>query len=287
MLFHRPPVPRNKVVRKACLLAVSWAFMAVWLESFGAARGQDAGRIELVPHRAVYVMELGRARSGGNVAGAKGVMVMEWAKSCAGWTVKQRLKLDLVDNEGTTMATEANFSSFEALDGLSYRVTARNTRNGRVTEDIQGSASLKRKAGTGTADFTQPKGVRFDLPRGTVFPTEHVRDLIGEARRGKRTVYRVVFDGATLDGPLEVNAVIGNPVPAGTGRWAKDPLTNRPSWHMRLAFFPLKESKAEPDYELGLRLFDNGVADDFELDYGAFAVNARLERIEPLEVPRC
>jgi hypothetical protein len=54
-----------------------------------------------------------------------------------------------------------------------------------------------------------------------------------------------------------------------------------------LAFFPAAKSKSTPDYELGLRLFDNGVADDFELDYGSFTVDAVLKSIEALSRPKC
>lgn len=253
------------------------------------ATAQDgrAAQVDIAPHRAVYVLDLGRTRQGGNVSRARGALVMEWAKSCSGWTVKQRLKLDLTDNEGNTAETDSNFSSFEALDGLSYRFTTRNTRGGQVTEDFQGSARLQSIGGTGTADFSQPKGTRFDLPKGTLFPTRHIVELIAAARRGERVAYRVVFDGASLDGPLGVNAVIGRHQPKASGQWAKEPLTNRPSWYFRIAFFPLKTSKAEPDYELGMRVFDNAVADDFELDYGSFTVRARLERIEALERPKC
>jgi hypothetical protein len=268
---------------------VAIAFGCIGVVGTGPAMAQGArqAKVDIAPHRAVYVLELGRTRQGGNVHRARGALVMEWAKSCSGWTVKQRLKLDLTDGEGNTVETDSNFSSFEALDGLSYRFTTRNTRGGQVTEDLQGSARIEAPGGKGTADFTQPKGTRYDLPKGTLFPTRHMMDLIAAARRGERVAYRTIFDGASLDGPLGVNAVMGQHRAKATGNWAREPLTNRPSWYMRLAFFPLKESKAEPDYELGLRVFDNAVADDFELDYGSFTIRAKMEKIDALERPKC
>jgi hypothetical protein len=256
-------------------------------DAAGQARVASVDTVDIAPHRAVYVIELGRTRQGGNVTGARGALVMEWEKSCSGWTVKQRLKLDLTDNDGNTIETESNFSSFESGDGLQYRFTTRNTRGGQVTEDLQGSARLAAPGGAGTADFSQPKGTRFDLPKGTLFPTKHMAEVIAAARRGERVVYRTVFDGASLDGPLAVNAVVGRPLLKATGTWAKEPLTNRPSWPMRMAFFPLKESKAEPDYELGMRVFDNAVGDEYELDYGSFTVRATIERIEAIARPKC
>ncbi len=251
------------------------------------AQQRPAGDPEVTPHRAVYTLSLGRTRQGSNISGAKGALVMEWAKSCEGWTVKQRLKLDLIDNEGKVTTTEADFSSFEAHDGLSYRFTSRDSRGGRVVEDLQGSARLAPGGGPGTADFTQPEGLRFDLPAGTVFPTAHMQALLAAARAGERVLYRVLFDGAGRDGPLGVNAVIGRIQEKAQGAAAREPLTNRRSWAMRLAYFPLGASKAEPTYELGLRAYDNGVSEDYVIDYGGFAIDGKLERIEALERPKC
>lgn len=270
----------------AGFVAVAAGWLAPWGADPAMAQGARSAKVDIVPHRAVYVLELGRTRQGGNVHRAQGALVMEWAKSCSGWTVKQRLRLNLTDGEGNTVETDSNFSSFEAMDGLSYRFTTRNTRGGQVTEDLQGSARID-AGGKGTADFSQPKGTRYDLPKGTLFPTRHMMDLIAAARRGERVAYRTIFDGASLDGPLGVNAVMGQYRAKATGSWAREPLTNRPSWYMRLAFFPLKGSKAEPDYELGLRVFDNAVADDFELDYGSFTIRAKMEKIDALERPKC
>lgn len=251
------------------------------------SQSRSADGVDIAPHRAVYVLGLGRSRQGSNVTGARGALVMEWEKSCAGWTVKQRLQLDLTNNDGTTVSTESNFSSFESLDGLKYRFTSRDTQAGRVLEDIEGSATLTAPGAGGHAEFSRPEGRRFDLPAGTMFPTQHIIALIEAGRRGERVLYRPVFDGASLDGPIAVNAVIGRPAAKPTGAAAREPLTNRASWRLRLAFFPLKDSKAEPNYELGFRLFDNGVADSYEIDYGSFSVDAALERVEALERPRC
>ena len=64
-------------------------------------------------------------------------------------------------------------------------------------------------------------------------------------------------------------------------------LLARPSWRMRLAFFPADSGNDKPDYELGMRLLDNGVSRDMVLDYGEFAIKARLNEIEALPKPRC
>jgi hypothetical protein len=252
-----------------------------------AAPVLGGGKVDLVPHKATYDVRLGRVRSGGDVAGAKGSMAMETVRSCAGWTQKHRFRLTLVNNQGDRIVTNSNFSSFESLDGLTYRFTSRTTRNGRVTEDIQGNAKLSSRGGSGHADLTRPKGVMHDLPKGTVFPTEHVVQLIAGARQGQRRVFKTVFDGQSKDGALEVNAFIGGYLAKAPAKWAKNTLTNRPSWFLRLAFFPIASSKPEPQHEAGLRVFDNGVADEFEWDWGTFTVEGSLKSIEALPRPKC
>jgi hypothetical protein len=266
-----------------CLAATM--LMAVFPAKAAPALG--AGKVDLVPHKATYDLRLGRVRSSADVAGAKGSMAMETVRSCAGWTQKHKFRLTLVNNEGTRIATDSNFSSFESLDGLTYRFTSRTTRNGRVTEDIQGSAKLSASGGPGHADFTRPKGVKHDLPKGTVFPTEHVAQLIAGALGGQRFVLKTVFDGQSKDGALEVNAFIGGHLVKAPAKWAKNTLTNRPSWFLRLAFFPIASGKPEPQHEAGLRIFDNGVADEFEWDWGGFTVEGSLKSVEPLPRPKC
>jgi len=67
----------------------------------------------------------------------------------------------------------------------------------------------------------------------------------------------------------------------------KSALIERPSWRVRLAFFPADTKSDEPDYELGMRLFDNGVSGDMSLDYSDYVIRAKLDEIEPLSKPAC
>jgi hypothetical protein len=100
-----------------------------------------------------------------------------------------------------------------------------------------------------------------------------------------------VFDGASAENAVDVTAVIGarqTAEAAAAAETVKSPLLARPSWRMRLAFFPAEgKSDDQPDYELGMRLLDNGVSRDMVLDYGDFAIRAKLDKIEALPKPRC
>lgn len=240
---------------------------------------------QLASHRAVYTMSLGAARSGSNTVDARGVMYLEWAEACDGWTVSQRVKLTLYAMQGGEIDTDSNYSSWESKDGNSYRFTVRNLRNGKVSDEFRGDARLDGPDRSGKATFSTPSGLSFNLPKGSMFPTEHMVNLIAAAQAGERRLSRVMFDGASKDGPLEVNAIIG--AQAAASQTAAEELTRRISWPVRMAFFPLQSQKAEPEYEVAVRLHDNGVADHFLLDYGDFTVTAELEKMESLPKPKC
>lgn len=264
------------------------------LALLGLVPEASAASVQLTSHRAVYAMTLGTARAGSSTVDAQGAMYLEWAESCDGWTVSQRVRLTLYATQGGEVDTDSNFSSWESRDGLKYRFTVRNLRNGKVSEEFRGDARLDGPGHSGTASFTTPPGVTFDLPKGALFPTEHMAELIAAAQKGATRLSRVIFDGANLDGPLEVNAIIGSPIhPVSGGGVATgvsgdgQSLMNRPSWRIRMAFFPTQSQQAEPDYEVEVRLFDNGIANYFLLDYGDFTVNATLEKIEALPKPKC
>ena len=263
-----------------------WLFAApIVLIAFGCpAIDAVAVTPQLASHRAVYNMSLGTARSGSSTVDARGVMYLEWAEACDGWTVSQRVKLTLYATQGGEIDTDSNYSSWESRDGKSYRFTVRNLRNGKVSEEFRGDARLDGPGRSGKAVFAVPAGLSFPLPKGTMFPTEHMVQMIVAAQAGERRLSRVMFDGASIDGPLEVNAIIGaQNRPTGSS----DELTSKVSWPVRMAFFPIQSQQAEPEYEVSVRLHENGVADRFLLDYGDFTVSAELEKLEPLPKPKC
>lgn len=265
-----------------------WFFtvMAVLISGLAVATAElTAATLQMASHRAVYSMNFGTSRSGSGTMDARGVMYLEWAEGCDGWTVSQRVKLMLYPTQGGEIDTDSNFSSWEARDGGSYRFTVRNLRNGKVSEELRGDARLNSPERSGKAALTMPLGLSFALPKGAMFPTEHMAHLIAAAKAGDKRYSRVVFDGASIQGPLEVNALIGAPItPAASGA---DDLMNVTSWPVRMAFFPIQSQQAEPEQEVALRLYENGVANQFLLDYGDFTVTGVLEKIEALPRPKC
>ena len=218
-------------------------------------------------------------------------MVIETVDSCEGWAIKQRIKLTFLRNDGEEFETDSNFTSYESKDGLELRFSVRNAQNDEVEEELRGKADLDAPGGKGRASFTLPEVRSFELPAGTLFPTTHLMLIIKHAREGDQSVSYKVFDGARLDGAFQVNAVIGKP-PRPTGpvplvRGDVGLLRNQQAWGVRFAFFANGDQGAQPEYELALDLLANGVARSMLLDYGDFAVDAKLIQIQALPRPKC
>lgn len=244
-----------------------------------------------MPHRATYDMKLSVARPNSGIVEVNGRMVLEMVDSCDGWEVKQRIKLKFLRNDGEEFDTDSSFTSYESKDGLALRFSVRNIQDDEVEEELRGHADLEAPGGKGKASFTLPEVRSFELPAGTLFPTTHLALLIKHARDGDQSASYSVFDGARLDGAFQVNAVIGRPprtVGAPPVRGDTGLLRNQPSWGVRLAFFAAgDQGSANPEYELALDLLANGISRSMLLDYGDFAVDARLVQLQALPRPRC
>jgi hypothetical protein len=235
-------------------------------------------------------MTLAQSKNNSGVVAARGTMVYEWGETCDGWTVEQRYRLRMQYAESNEVEVSSNFVTWESKDGLRYRFNERKLRNGEVDEEVRGEARLDGPGQGGVAEFTKPQKSQIDLAPGTMFPTAHTLFLIERAKAGDQFVAKDVFDGAGEDRSVEITAVIGQEQSAeATARegGVDSPLLKRPSWRIRLAFFPSDSKSDKPDYELGMRLLDNGVSRDMTLDYGDFAIRAKLDEIEALPKPSC
>jgi hypothetical protein len=242
---------------------------------------------EIMPHRALYAMSLNRSQGDAGVTGAGGTMAYQWGEVCDGWTVEQRYRLKMGYSESPDVSISSNFVTWESKDGLRYRFNQKETRNGAEQDEIKGEARLDGPGKGGTATFEKPDGKSLDLPAGTLFPSAHTIMLINKALAGENFVSAHVFDGATAENAVLVSAVIGAKVEPDAEAAKKSPLLNRPGWRVRLAFFPADPKAEKPDYELSMVLLDNGVSRDMVIDYGEYAIRAKLDDIEALPKPHC
>lgn len=273
------------------LRMVRAAFVSFTVAALMGSAGAAVAASPIQPHRALYSLALDHSQSGSGIVGAGGQLYFEWADTCDGWAVEQRYKLRLSYTDADDSELQISLVSWEAKNGQRYRFEVKKLSNGEADEEIRGTAQLP-KGKRGTARFTAPESARFPLPKDALFPSAHTIALIEAAKAGQNFLVRPVFDGGSVEGASTVAAAIGQ-VRLGDSKEA-NPLLKGRSWAMRMAFFPdstgvdpRTQGEELPDYELGTDLLENGVSRSMSLDYGSFAVKAKLLKVEPLTAPKC
>ncbi len=251
--------------------------------------GQPARAGEAVPHRAVYAIELALAKTGSGIAAVKGEMLAEWTESCEGWAFDHRSLFEITYAHGTTVRITSNVASWESSDGRDYHFSISNATNGKVTQKYEGRARLS--AGGGKVVYIVPERDPLILPKGTVFPMVHTARVLSATAAAPKILSMSVFDGMSEEGIFRISAVIGKPI-ADAARTAKVAqaviaLKGRTAWPMQLAYFSLSSREAEPQHEVGMRIYGNGVSDRMLLDFGEFKVRADLIRLEISKKPAC
>jgi len=254
-------------------------------------RAAPAIEVGILPHSAVYRMELTALAAGSAVSAVVGRMEFEWQETCDAWTVSQRALMRVNYGDGTELDFGWTMNSWESKDGRSYRFFIRRLYNGGASEELRGKAELQASGG-GEAVFSKPDDRSLALPAETMFPTEHTKVLLRAARKGwpsTGSLWRPVFDGSGDSGLFGVSATmiesLGAQAELGPGL---ELVRDLPSWRMRLAFFDLEQAQGQaPAHEQALRLYANGVVDELVLDYDEFSVRAILEDLKPVPAPTC
>jgi EipB-like len=234
--------------------------------------------IRLAAHEALYRLTLENGRD--QVIGATGMMGYQVIDACSAWDVRQRLEMTVTNSDGDTTHMVSDYDTREAKDGQTLRFHMVQTSDGAVTSETDGEARLDGPGGAGVADYAKPEVKRVILPKGTLFPMAHTAALIRAAEEGRKFFTIPVFDG-TDDTGAELSSIV--PLArdaAGPYRWPT--LAALPSVVVHIAFFATDPVQMLPDYEVGMRYWTNGVADDLRMDFGDFVMGGKLIGFHPL-----
>jgi hypothetical protein len=245
--------------------------------------GEQIEARHLAAHRAAYRLTLSRAREPGNIARAEGAMAYEVIDACDGWATRQRFSLTLTDREGTEVETASDYATYESKDGRRLRFTLTQMTQGAVTTRIAGEAEIG-PDGSGVVRYTDPEVKEERLPPGTMLPNHHTIVTLNAARAGQRLVVGPLFDGTSEDGAQDTTTVLSawDAPRAVEGFPTLSPLG---SVRMRIAFFD-REAQSQgggattPSYEVSLRYWENGVADQLLMDFREFVVDGRMVKLE-------
>jgi len=241
-----------------------------------------AGVARMAAHRAAYRLDLGEARNSG-ISAVRGAMVFDVVDACEGWATRQRMTMTVTDRDGQEVETVSDYATYEAKDNSRLRFSLTQSTGGAVSNRVAGEAELGAD-GAGRVRFSEPAGQEEELPAGTILPMRHTILSVEAARAGQRLLAAPLFDGTSDEGAQDTTTVMsGWAAAAGEARFPL--LANQASGRMRIAFFERGSGSAgasQPEYEVGLRYFENGVADDLVMDFGEFSVTGRMLELAPV-----
>jgi hypothetical protein len=265
---------------------------AIFLAFSGAARVPAEAR-PLASHRAAYDISLIDPDSPPLAAvqtpvAARGLIAYEFRGSaCDGYTSSFRQMTDMQRGEGDDLAMDVNATSFESGDGGSMRFKI-------ATKGVEDLPQVAGAATRGANDdlkveLTEPAAKTIDFGRDVLFPTQHVERLIEAARNGGGVVQARVYDGSDTGAKIYATmAVIGKEATAPS-----EDATNAPAlkdvrrWPVVVSYFNEASRDSAPEYTLSYDLYENGVSGTLKLDYGTFALRARLRKFELLPADAC
>lgn len=239
----------------------------------------------LVAHRAVYDLELKDASERSGISGMSGRMVYEFdGNYCTGFTTNFRF-VTQIDTGDAVRVSDQQTKTFENLKDGKFTFDTKSFTDDQLDKEVNGAAQDQAE-GVKVA-LTQPTSKELQLAASR-FPTEHMLDVIQNAKAGKRLFEARVFDGSDDgDKALVTTTVVGKQVaPAAdeadagnAGAFAKAAF-----WPVTISYFNENtKTDALPVYRMSFKLYENGITRDLTMDYGDFVLSGRLAKLELLD----
>jgi hypothetical protein len=266
---------------------------AALLCASSVALAQTLPVLPLVSHRAAYDISLAdpsapTPSSAQAPVAATGLIAYEFRGSaCEGYTSNFRQMTEMERSEGEPVSMRVNAMSFEEANGKSMRFQV----------DSEGAQNTPPVAGTATRSandelrvvLTKPTAQTLDFGHEVLFPTQHIERLIEAAKHGGGPMQARVYDGSDTGAKIFATMSV-------VGKEATKPdedtetasaLSGIRRWPVVISYFNEAATDAPPEYTLSFDLYENGVSGSLKLDYGAFALRARLRKLEILPTISC
>lgn len=243
----------------------------------------------LISHRAVYDLELKDASDRSGIEGMTGRMVYEFTgSSCKGYKTDFRFVTQINTGDAVRM-TDQQTTTFEDAVSKKFTFETKSFTDDKLDKEVGGSAA-ESDAGT-VVDLTRPDSRTVDLVASD-FPTEHMLQVIDNARQGKRMFESRIFDGSDDgDESLITSTLVGKsqtPVSDDTEAGEAGQFSKAPFWPVTIAYFNDKTgADSLPIYRMSFKLYENGITRDLVLDYGDFVLTGKLRKLDILETASC
>jgi hypothetical protein len=242
-----------------------------------------AGTVPLAPHHAIYKLSLSKAVGEKSPAAASGVISYDFSGSaCEGYAMVFRQITELEPAEGDSRVSDMRSATFEDGDAAQFRFDVRTTYNRAGEDDLDGRAS-KGKDGSVAVDLQKPTPDKVDLKASALFPTEHLRRVLGTAEAGGKILAASVYDGSDTGKKIyNTLSVIGAPITTPPSEQAAqiDPLKTMRRWPVSISYFEEGQGDAQPNYVLSFELYENGVSRALKLNYGSFTLAGEMVELK-------
>ncbi len=262
--------------------------------SFGvAAMAQPASSRASAPplasHRAVYDLSLLKATGAKAPAQARGRIAFDFSGSaCDGYVQNFRQITELQPAEGATKVSDMRSATFEASDGADYRFKIETKVDNTRAEEVDGKA--QKTNNTMAVNLSKPKKTHIDVAGETLFPTEHLRRIIGAALAGEHLLEARVYDG-TGDGEkaFDTLTIIGAAATSAAQEKAAQAvaLKDMRRWPVSVSYFEIGKKDGQPIYVLSFDLYENGVSRALKLDYGDFVLRGDMTDLTMAPASNC
>ncbi len=240
---------------------------------------------DVVPHQATYTLRMAEVSGPSAFNDLSGAAVTLIEKTCDGWVIDEQIVMTMHTNAGGAINREMTFKATESLSGDSFRFISVSDTDGTI-EEYKGSARV-RADGSAEAEFITPRPFEMPLPKGVNFYVSTTEWLLKLAKSGAKTGQTVSFDGSDDDGPHKMTAFILPDRGARASLKGDQDLLSGKAWDVRLAFFKLSEQAGQPDFEIALRLLENGIITRFKLIFEEMTIDQFMDDVLPATEEKC
>ena len=245
-----------------------------------------AGAVTLLPHRAVYDLQLDEASDRSGITGISGRMVYEFdGSACDGYTVTFRF-VTRIDTDEVSRITDQQTTTYEEGHGESFSFVTRSFIDRQLGQELKGKARLGPEGTQVAIEKPEERDISLEA---TQFPTQHMIELLEKARGGETFYETTLFDGTDeADRVMTTTVVIGDETAArgdDPERQALGALGDERYWPVDVAYFDVSEGEEIPSYRISFKLHENGLTRDLVMDYGDFSMQGRLVDLSMQDAP--
>lgn len=247
--------------------------------------------VPLAAHRAAYRITLFKATGSKSPTSATGRVSYEFNGSdCEGYSQIFRQVTEMQPAEGNTRLSDMRSATFEGPDEKSFSFDVKTTVDSNPPDIVDGHANKKR-SDVLAISISKPNTQSVDVDDEVLFPTGHLKRILGAAKAGQRILGVKVFDGSDNGKKVyNTTTIIGRPITTPADDVAAAHVVGMAPlrrWPVSISYFEPSKKDDGPAYILAFELYENGVSRALRFDYGDFVLGGDLMSLEMLPTRAC